>query len=54
MNLFSNIRGAYGVLGVMLFLIALYLVLERGTAASTIIGSVGSNASTIFKTLQGR
>lgn len=52
--MFQGIRNAYGALGVALFLIALYIVLERGTAASSIISSVGGNTASIFKTLQGR
>ncbi len=52
--MFTSIRNVYGALGVMLFLIALYLVLERGTSASSIISSVGTNTAQVFKTLQGR
>jgi hypothetical protein len=52
--MFTSIRGVYGALGVMLFLIALYLVLEKSTGASRVIGAVGSNGVNIFKTLQGR
>lgn len=54
MNIFSSVRSIYSALGAMLFLIALYLILERGTSASTIMNSIGTNASSVFKTLQGR
>lgn len=52
--MFTSIRGVYGALGVMLFLIALYLVLERAVGATRIITSVGSSASGVFRVLQGR
>jgi hypothetical protein len=44
----------YGTVGVMLFLIALYLVLEKAAGASNVITSVGASSSQVFKTLQGR
>lgn len=52
--MFTHVKGIYGTLGVMLFLIALYLVLEHGTSASGIIGAIGTQTSGVFKTLQGR
>lgn len=52
--MFKNIRDVYGALGVMLFLIALYLVLENGAQATRIIGAIGSSTSGVFRTLQGR
>ncbi len=52
--MFTSVRSLYSALGVMLFLIALYLVLERGAETSRVISAVGSTTNTIFKTLQGR
>ena len=52
--MFSHVRGVYGSLGVMLFLVAMYLVLEHGTDASNIIKAGGGTLSDVFKTLQGR
>lgn len=52
--MFTGIRNLYGALGVMLFLIALYLVLERAQGASTVIGAAGAQTASIFQTLQGR
>jgi len=49
-----NPRGILGVVGVCLFLIALYLVLEKGGNATTILGAVTSGAIGIASTLQGR
>jgi hypothetical protein len=52
--MFNRVRDIYGALGVMLFLIALYLVLENGANASKVIASVGGTTSQVFRTLQGR
>lgn len=52
--MFTNIRGINGVIGVMLFLIAIYLVLEKAGGASSLIGATADGGSKIFKTLQGR
>jgi hypothetical protein len=49
-----KVRDLYGALGVMLFLIAMYLVLTRATGASRVIGAVGGTTNEIFRTLQGR
>ncbi len=54
MKIFSSVNGISSALGAMLFLIGLYLVLEKGKSASDIIASVGSSGVNIFKTLQGR
>lgn len=43
-----------GIWGVMLALVALYLVLERGTSASRVIGAGASGWAQILRTLQGR
>lgn len=48
------VRSAYGALGVMLALIALYLVLVWGANAARVVDAVGANGAVIFKTLQGR
>jgi hypothetical protein len=52
--MFQSIRGFYSALGVMLFLVALYLVLNQASGATSIIGSAASAGRTIFTTLQGR
>lgn len=52
--MFTSVRNAYGALGVMLFLIAMYLVLTRGADATKIITAVGSSTTGVFRTLQGR
>lgn len=52
--MFSSVRSIYSALGAMLFLIAMYLVLENFTGASTIIKAGGAQTVNIFKTLQGR
>jgi hypothetical protein len=52
--MFTRVHGIYGTIGVMLFLVALYLVLEHGGQASSIIGAIGQNSSGVLKTLQGR
>lgn len=52
--MFTSIRNAYGALGVMLALIALYLVLVRAAGATDIIRAGGSTAVEVFRTLQGR
>lgn len=52
--MFTSVRNLYGALGVMLFLIALYLVLENGANASRVIGAVGRSTGDVFKVLQGR
>jgi len=49
-----KIRDLWGALGVALGLIALYLVLSRGTSAARVIGQVGETTATLFKVLQGR
>ncbi|MFA5711818.1 hypothetical protein [Mycolicibacterium sp.] len=52
--MFQSIRSAYGALGVMLFLVALYLVLQNATGATNIIRAGGSTGVELFRTLQGR
>lgn len=52
--MFQTVRGFYSALGVMLFLIALYLVLTRAGGATQIISSSAAAGANIFKTLQGR
>jgi hypothetical protein len=52
--MFNNIRSLYGALGAMLFLIAMYLVLENYIGAREIITAGGGQTVNIFKTLQGR
>lgn len=52
--MFTHIRNIYGALGVMLFLIAMYLVLENAGGASSVINAVAGSSSQVFKTLQAR
>jgi hypothetical protein len=52
--MFTHVKGVYGALGVMLALIALYLLLVNAGGASNIIGSGASATTSIFKVLQGR
>lgn len=52
--MFTNIRSAYGVIGVMLFLIALYLLLTNSRGAARLASSVTGGGNQIFRTLQGR
>lgn len=52
--MFTGIKSLYGFLGVALFLVALYLVLEHGNAASGVITAGAGAGSQFFKTLQGR
>lgn len=52
--MFTNIRTAYGAIGVMLFLIALYLVLVNSRGAERLISSTTNGGSKLFRTLQGR
>ena len=52
--MFTSIRSIYGALGVMLFLIALYLLLNNSKGATALISSSTKGTNTIFRTLQGR
>lgn len=47
-------RNWLGIVGLMLALIALYLVLEHATGAAGILGALGAGTMAIFGTLQGR
>jgi hypothetical protein len=52
--MFTSVRSIYSALGVMLFLIALYLVLNNAGGATNIISAISSFAGGTFKVLQGR
>lgn len=52
--MFNSVRSIYSALGVMLFLIAMYLVLTRAAGATSIIRAGGGTTVDIFRTLQGR
>lgn len=52
--MFTSIRSVYGAIGVMLFLIALFLILDKAGGAASVIRAVSSGGVDIFKTLQGR
>lgn len=49
-----RVNSLLGALGVMLFLIALYLVLRNSTGAARIFTAGGGTLTDIFRTLQGR
>jgi hypothetical protein len=51
---FTSVRSVYSALGVMLFLIALYLLLRNAAGATDIIRAGGATTNSIFRTLQGR
>jgi hypothetical protein len=52
--MFTKIRSIYGTIGVMLFLIAMYLVLTHGTETSDLISVASQATQGIARTLQGR
>lgn len=52
--MFTSIRNAYGAIGVMLFLVALYLVLEHAQGASSVISAGATGGGSLLKVLQGR
>lgn len=52
--MFTTIRSAYGALGVMLALIALYLLLTNAAGATQMIRASSDSGVQIFRTLQGR
>lgn len=52
--MFTSIRSIYGVIGVMLFLIALFLVLDKNKGATSLVNSVTSGGNKLARTLQGR
>lgn len=49
-----KVRSLLGALGVMLFLIALYLVLVNSTGTARVLTSGGGTLNELFRTLQGR
>lgn len=49
-----NPRSWLGALGIMLALIALFLVLEYAGGATALVGALATGASQVFGTLQGR
>lgn len=53
MSIFSP-RGLIGVIGVILALIALYLILEKGGQATKVLGSLASGSIGLVGALQGR
>jgi hypothetical protein len=52
--MFTSVRSIYSALGVMLFLVALYLVLTNAGGFTQIVGAVSSFSGNTFKVLQGR
>lgn len=52
--MFTRIRSIYQTIGVMLFLIAMYLVLSNYTGAVQLIQAVGNTARGVGQTLQAR
>lgn len=51
---FLNPRGILGVIGVILALVALYLILEKGANATSILGALTSGSIATIGVLQGR
>lgn len=49
-----NPRGILGVIGVILALIALYLILEKAGGATSVLGSIASGSIGLVGVLQGR
>lgn len=49
-----KVNSIFGAIGVMLMLIALYLVLVNSTGASRVIGGLFSGGNQLARTLQGR
>jgi hypothetical protein len=49
-----NPRGIIGVIGVVLVLIALYLILEHYAGATSILSSLANGSIGLVGTLQGR
>jgi hypothetical protein len=47
-------KGILGVIGVVLALIALYLILEHATGATSILGSLAGGSLATIGVLQGR
>jgi hypothetical protein len=47
-------RGIWQTIGVMLFLIAMFLVLEHGTAATSLIKAGSKGGIGLVEALQGR
>jgi hypothetical protein len=52
--MFTSVKSVYSALGVMLFLVAMYLVLQHAGGATQIIASIASAGKMTFGTLQGR
>lgn len=52
--MFTNIRSAWGFAGVVLFLIALYLLLNNSKGATSLANSFFSGSTKFARTLQGR
>lgn len=53
MSLFDP-RSLYAVIGVILFLVALYLILANGTGANTLLSTIAGGTVGLVGTLQGR
>ena len=53
-TMFTSIRSVYGALGVMLALVALFLLLDKAGGAAQVIRAISAGGVDIFKTLQGR
>ncbi|MGH9042671.1 MAG: hypothetical protein ACRDZ3_20845 [Acidimicrobiia bacterium] len=52
--MFQKIHSIYGAVGVMLFLVAMYLVLTRAAGATSIISSLAAASGGTLRVLQGR
>ena len=49
-----NVTGVWSAVGVMLFLIAMYLVLTHSAGATGVLGALFSGGGSLAQTLQGR
>lgn len=52
--MFTSVKSTWGAVGVMLALIALYLLLEHAGGASQIMGSLSGFGVNMGRMLQGR
>jgi hypothetical protein len=49
-----NVTGVWSAVGVMLFLIAMYLVLTHASGAAGVLGALFNGGGNLAATLQGR
>jgi hypothetical protein len=49
-----NVTGFWSAVGVIFFLVAMYLVLNNGSSATGILGALFKGGGSLVSTLQGR